>query len=129
MNAPGPPRRVTLLTDISLPVGFLALLYFSGRWSPTQAAAAFGLYALCIGAFAQFRRPTTPGSRRVFAVLFVLVCVGALAGGDLAGADTMMIAMTCVGGWTIGLGLAASFDPSDSLPVRRSFDGRVVGRG
>jgi len=129
VDASTPPKWLRRLTDLSLPVGFIAILWLSDSWSPTQAGAAFGLYALCIGAAQQFHRPTTPGSRRVFALLFVLVCLGAVLLGDLAEAATVIIAITCVAGWTIGLGLAASFDPLDRLPVRRSFSDQVTRRG
>ncbi|WP_157581920.1 hypothetical protein [Phycicoccus sp. Soil803] len=129
MNAAGVPIWVRLLTNVSLPAGFLAVLWFGGNWSSSQAAAAFGLYGLCFGAFHQFRRPTTPGTRRVFALLFVLVCLGALFVGDRASADDVVIAIACVGGWTVGLGLAASFDPNDGAPVKRSFSGHIIRRG
>lgn len=125
----GAPTWVRRVTSFSLPAGFVAILWFGGGWSSTQAAAAFGLYGLSFGAFQQFRRPTTPRGRRVFALLFVLVCVAALFMGDKAGAESVMIAIACVGGWTVGLGLAASFDSNDSAPVERSFSGQVRRRG
>ncbi|HET7821923.1 MAG TPA: hypothetical protein VFL10_10395 [Ornithinibacter sp.] len=83
---------------------------------------------LCIGTFQQLRRPTTPRTRRVFAHLFVLVCVGAFGLSDNGAAESALIAIACVGGWTVGLGLAASFDPHDGAPVERSFSGQVVRR-
>ena len=70
----------------------------------------------------------TPRTRRVFALLFVLVCVGAFLLSDTVGAESALIAIACVGGWTAGLGLAASFDPNDSAPAERSFSGQVVRR-
>jgi hypothetical protein len=129
VDASGVPKWFRLLTNISVPAGLLAILSFGGGWSSIQAAAAFGLLGLAFGAFHQLRRPTTPGTRRVFALLFVLVCVVALFINDRSGADTFLIAISCVGGWTIGLGLAASFDPNDSAPVERSFSGQVIRRG
>ena len=129
VDAAGVPKWVRLLTNLSVPAGFLAILWFGGGWSATQAAAAFGLFGLCFGAFQQFRRPTTPGTRRVFAPLFVLVCTAALIMGDSARAESVIIAIACVGGWTVGLGLAASFDPNDSAPTERSFSGQVIRRG
>ena len=125
----GVPKWIRLLTNVSLPAGFLAIMWFGGNWSSSQAAAVFGLYGLCFGAFQQFRRPATPVARRVFALLFVLVCVGALLVGDRANADDVVIAIACVGGWTVGVGLAASFDPNDGAPVKRSFSGQVIRRG
>lgn len=94
-------------------------------WSAIQLAAAWGLWGLAIGASQQGHKPTTPGSRRIFAALFALTCVVALVvGGELAPA-----LMAVVGGWTIGLGFADSFDPNDSAPVERSFSGQVIRRG
>lgn len=129
VDAQGVPPWVRRLTNLSLPAVFLAILWFGGGWSSTQAAAAFGLLGLCMGAFQQFRRPTTAGTRRVFALLFVLVCVGGVLMGDNAGVESVIIAIACVGGWTVGLGLAASFDPNDSAPVERSFSGQLIRRG
>ena len=129
VDAKGIPPWVRRLTNLILVAGFLAVLWFGGGWSPTQAAAAFGLLGLCVGAVQQFRRPTTPRSRRVFALLFALVCVGGLLMGDNAGAESVIIVIACVGGWTVGLGLVASFDPHDSAPVERSFSGQVIRRG
>jgi hypothetical protein len=129
VDAKGVPPWVRRLTNLILPAGFLAILWFGGGWSSTQAAAAFGLLGLCVGAFQQFRRPTTPRTRRVFALLFVLVCVGALLMGNNAGGESVIMAIACVGGWTVGLALAASFDPHDSAPVERSFSGQVIRRG
>ena len=48
--------------------------------------------------------------------------------GDDARVESVLIAIACVGGWTVGLGLAASFDPNASAPVQRSFSGRVTRR-
>ncbi len=104
----------------------MVIVSFGGGWSTTPAAAAFGLYGLCLGVFAQLHRPTTPGSRRVFALLFVLVCVAILL---TSAPEPLVIAIACVGGWTVGLGLAASFDPNDSASVKRSFSGQVIRRG
>ena len=129
MDAARATSWVRLLTDLSVPAGFLAVLWSGGGWSSTQAAAAFGLYGLGLGAFQQFRRPTTPGSRRVFALLFVLVCIGGLFIGENPSAELVIIAIAFVGGWTVGLGLAASFNPHDSAPVERSFSGQVIRRG
>jgi len=129
VDAAKAPKWVRLLTDLSVPAGFLAVVWFGGAWSSTQAAAVFGLYGLGLGAFQQFRRPTTPGSRRVFALLFVLVCLGGLFMGENSSAELVVIAIAFVGGWTVGLGFAASFDPNDSAPVERSFSGQVIRRG
>lgn len=129
VDAARAPRWVRLLTDLSVPAGLLAVLWFGGGWSSTQAAAAFGLYGLGLGGFQQFRRPTTPGSRRVFALLFVLVCIGGLFIGENPSAELVIIAIAFVGGWTVGLGLAASFNPYDSAPVERSFSGQIIRRG
>ena len=125
----GVPTWVSRLTSLCLPAGFFAIVWFGGAWSSTQAAAAFGLYGLCLGAFQQFHRPTTPGTRRVFALLFVLVCLGALLMGNHADAEPLLIAIACVGGWTVGLGLAASFDRNDGEPMERSFSGQFIRRG
>jgi hypothetical protein len=125
----GAPTWARRMATASLPLGLLALLWFGADFSTSQAAAAFGLYALCVGAFAQLHRPTTPGSRRVFAGLFVATCVGVLVVGHHADAQTMMIAIASVGGWTVGLGLAAGLDPKDSAPVERSFSGQVTHHG
>jgi hypothetical protein len=122
------PRWVKLL-DLSLLAGVVAIPWVAGNWSPTQLVGAFGLYTLCVGASAQFHRPTTPGTRRVFAVLFVLVCLGALLSDGGARADAIYIMIACVGGWTVGLGFAASFDRNDSAPVERSFSGQITRRG
>ena len=129
MDRAGVPKWFRRVTGLGLPVGFLAVVWFGAGWSSTQAVAAFGLYGLCVGAFQQLRRPTTPGTRRVFALVYVLVCVGALLVGDRADAEALMIAVACVGGWTVGIGVAASFDPHDGEPVQRSFSGQVTRRG
>lgn len=114
-------RRVA---SASLPLGLLAITWVGPHLSTSQAAAAFGLYALCFGAFAQLHSPTTPGSRRIFAGLFVATCVGVLLLGEHADDETMMLAIASVAGWTVGVGLAAGFDPKDSAPVEGSFSGQ-----
>jgi hypothetical protein len=113
------------LADAGTVVGLCALWLMPADLSGSQMAAAFGLIGLCVGTAQQIRRPTTPGSRRVFAALFALMCLGAL----VVGGDIMTMAMTLLGGWTVGLGFAASFDPNDSAPVERSFSGQVIRRG
>lgn len=118
--------RVTTLTALAT---FLAIVWFGGSWSPTQVAGAFGFLGVSVGAAQQLRRPTTPGTRRVFAVLFALTCLGALLLGDRDSDQAIMIGIACVGGWSVGLGLAASFDPNDGAPMERSFSGQVIRRG
>jgi uncharacterized membrane protein YccC len=80
----GAPKWMRRAVTASVPVGLLAILWFGSDLSTSQAAAAFGLYGLCVGAFAQIHRPTTPRSRRMFAGLFVATCVGVLLVGDHA---------------------------------------------
>ncbi len=129
MKGSGAPKWIRRAVSASVPVGLVAILWFGSDLSTSQAAAAFGLYGLCVGAFAQIHRPTTPRSRRMFAGLFVATCVGVLLVGDHADTETLMLAIASVGGWTVGLGLAAGFDPKDSAPVERSFSGQVTRRG
>lgn len=118
-------RRVQHLADAGVVLGLGASLVLADDVSGTQLAALFGIIGLGVGTAQQIRRPTTPGSRRVFVLLFALTCVLAF----FVGGDIVTALMTLVGGWTIGLGFAASFDPNDSAPVERSFSGQVIRRG
>lgn len=125
MGTTSTQRWVQRLADAGTVVGLCALWLLPADLSGSQMTAAFGLIGLCVGTAQQFRQPTTPGSRRVFVALFALICLGAL----VVGGDILTMAMTLVGGWTVGLGFAASFDPHDSAPVERSFSGQVIRRG
>lgn len=121
-------RRTEWIARGCFVAAVLVMLVGIRQASGAGIGGIFGLGGVLYGVGAQLTRPTKPGSRRAFAVAFVVVCIVGILAGDRLPPEDLLVVLALTGGWLAGLSLAASFRPEDGAKVERSFSGQVIRR-